>query len=365
MKKKILVAAIGAVVAGGMASVAQADVSVGGMAQVEVAKIKMTTGSATTEGTTAQDNARGRMWVTASEDLGDGMKGIALFEFSTDTTGVVGFDSVSGTPNTREKYVGLASPFGTIKLGSVRSPYKYAGGVLWDAFVTTTLEARGNGGMFKGNFGQGGFLDQSINYTSPTVAGLNVGVAYGLANSNAGLAGGTADAGDSSIAVEWKGMGLDVVLARAHNKNPGLTGPGAGSKYVDNTKAGVRYGISGINLAFQYEKQKGTGGATANADANDYFVSVSANVGKLTPAVQIGKLKKKSVAPLMAGTVSANGAASLGAVTGTADYMALGAFYNFSKTFSAFAGYGQNKIKPDGGTETKNTVYTVGLRKIF
>lgn len=382
MKKKILVAAIGALVAGGAASVAQADVKVGGMAQAEVARIKGTSGSTTLfNGTAVNDNARGRIWVSADEDLGDGMKGIALFEFSADTTGVTAFDSASGAPNTREKWVGLASPFGTIKLGSVRSPYKYAGGVLWDAFVTTNLQARGNGGMFGGVYGQGNFFDSSVNYTSPKIGGATLGITYGLANTtngtyqnpaNTGTGDytaaanrvGTANAGDYSMALDWSGMGLQAVLAQAHNNNsaPGIA-------YTNNTKVGLRYAVSGISLAGQYEIQKGSATTAANKpDANAYFISVSTNVGKITPVIQLGSMKKKSSGP---GSALLGGSGPFGPTVGATDqgkvdYLALGAFYNFSKTFNIFAGYGQNKVKDTtAATELKNTVYTIGMRKIF
>lgn len=383
MKKKILVAAIGALVAGGMASVAQAGVTVGGMAQAEVARIKSTTGGTTRfDGTAVNDNARGRIWVSADEDLGDGMKGIALFEFSADTTGQLAFDSASGAPNTREKWVGLASPFGTIKLGSVRSPYKYAGGVLWDAFVTTNIQARGNGGMFGGVYGQGNFFDSSVNYTSPKIGGATLGITYGLANTT--QTGGvqnpantgtgdyttganrtpTANAGDYSVALDWSGMGLQAVLAQAHNNNSA-----AGIAYTNNTKVGLRYAVSGISIAGQYEIQKGSATTAANKpDANAYFISVSTNVGKITPAIQLGSMKKKSSG---AGSALLGGSGPFGPTVpgtdqGKVDYLALGAFYNFSKTFNIFAGYGQNKVKDTTtSTELKNTVYTIGMRKIF
>ena len=166
MNKKLLAVAIGAALSTPM--LVQADVKVGGMAQVEIAyeETETTTGAAptvTVSNTTTEDNSRGRFWITADEDLGNGMKGLAHFEFRVDTTGVCESeaggstcgttDNVAGAganetgANVREKYVGLQTKLGTVKLGSIQQPYKYAGGVKWDAFVTTNLEARGNGGM--------------------------------------------------------------------------------------------------------------------------------------------------------------------------------------------------------------------------
>lgn len=67
---------------------------------------------------------------------------------------------------------------------------------------------------------------------------------------------------------------------------------------------------------------------------------MQAKFGKVTGAVQLGKTE-----PIA------------GADT---DYLAVGAFYNFSKTFSAFGGYRNTET---GTTEAQ--AISVGMRKVF
>jgi len=328
MKKKLLLAAISAAVS----MPVWADVKVGGMAQVEVAREETSTATTTTKINTVEDNSRGRFWITADEDLGAGMKGLALYEFRVDTTGVCGSETGGATcsseTNVREKYVGLQTGFGTLKLGSVRSPYKYAGGVLWDAFVTTNLEARGNGGMTSGVFGHNNFMDNGVNYVSPTFFGVTISGTY-IGDDVASGPTANTSSGDSSAAVEWKGFGAHVIAAMAHNNE--------GGNDVDNIKVGARYDIAGFGIMAQFENTENDAGTT---DTDTIFLGLQGKFGPVTAALQAGK------------TEPATGADT--------DYAALGAFYNFSKTFSAFGGY---RMTETGTTEAE--VLSVGLRKVF
>ena len=329
MKKKLLLAAISAAVS----MPVWADVKVGGMAQVEIAREENTsTTGVTTKSNTVEDNSRGRFWVTADEDLGAGMKGLALYEFRVDTTGVCGLETggaaCSTESNVREKYVGLQTAFGTLKLGSVRSPYKYAGGVLWDAFVTTNLEARSNGGMVGGVFGHNNFMDNGVNYVSPTFFGVTISGTYVGDDTASGPTANTSS-GDSAAAVEWKGFGAHVVAAMAHNNE--------GNNDVDNVKLGARYDFAGFGVMVQLENTQNDANTT---DTDTTFVGLQGKFGPVTAALQVGKQEPMT-----------------GADT---DYAALGAFYNFSKTFSAFGGY---RTSETGTAEQK--VLSVGLRKVF
>lgn len=372
MNKKLLAVAIGAAFAAGP-MLAQADVKVGGMAQVEIAneEAEQTSagGAVTNNGdlTTVEDNSRGRFWISADEDLGNGLKGLAHLEFRVDTTGVCALETggsgggacVANSANTREKFVGLQTGIGTFKLGSIRSPYKYAGGVNWDAFVTTNLEARGNGGMSSGVFGHNNFFDNSLNYTSPTFAGVSFGLAYSFDDVNTDVPTAqavTADDGDYSAAVEWKsGFGLHLVGAYNHNAdNTASLAPGTGVE-ADAIKLGAKFTFAkNFSVIGQYEMIEGsaTTGGINNVDDNVLFLAFHATLGPVLAAIQYGKTEQGG-----AGT------------NNDIDYLALGAFYNFSKTFNVFTGYritDSTQSLPAGtqaASETK--VYTFGMRKTF
>lgn len=344
MNKKLLLTAIGAAMTATIGAPAYADVKVGGHAQVEIAQEG---GTGVTDTITVEDNSRGRFWITADEDLGAGMKGLAHFEFRLDTTGSCELEgAVSATSgkcstdaNSREKYVGLQSGFGTIKLGSIRSPYKYAGGVLWDAFVTTNLEARGNGGMSANVFGHNNFMDNSINYTSPTFGGLVFAVAYSPDDATA-LTGSTADEGDYSASLEWKGAGLHVIAARAVDNDGSNTGTINTDQYEAN-KLGIRADLGILSIMAQYEMLETDSGL----DTNVIFAGLQAKFGNITGVLQAGVAEDDP--------------------TGAeATYLAVGGFYNFSKTFSAFTGYRQTEVEV-GGASTDADVITLGLRKVF
>lgn len=344
MNKKLLLAAIGSAIAGAVAMPVSADVKVGGMAQVELAReqIKSSAGVTTFKGDTVEDNSRGRFWITADEDLGNGMKGLAHFEFRVDTTGecdleaggstctsgtVTGTTVSNNSANIREKYVGLQTGMGTIKLGSVRSPYKYAGGVLWDAFVTTNLEARGNGGMSPGVFGHNNFMDNAINYTTPTLGGLVLSATYSPDDQTG--PGSTTTAGDSAAALEWKGAGLHAIGAWSRNN--------AGANDVEQKKLGIRGDFGTMSVMVQAENAKNDAGTL---DTDTAFLGLQAKFGQVTGAAQLGRTKPTGSA--------------------TTDYVAVGAFYNFSKTFSTFGGYRTTETDA-----AKAQVITIGMRKIF
>jgi len=382
MNKKLLAVAVGAALSASPMLVQAANLTVagssdevkhpvglqiGGMVQVEIANEEAEQTSAagviTNVGdqTTVEDNSRGRFWIAADEDLGGGMRAMAHFEFRVDTTGVCGLETggaacTANAQNTREKWVGLKTGAGTVKLGSVRSPYKYAGGVLWDAFVTTNLEARGNGGMSAGTFGHNQFFDNSLNYTSPSFAGVSLGVTYSFDDVNDTANGQTADDGDYSAAVEWKSkFGLHLIGAYSHNADntPSLA-PGTGVE-ADQLKLGAKFTFAkNFSVIGQYETIEGSAQTAGvnNVDDKVFFLAFHANVGPVLAAIQYGKTEQ-------------GGAATNNDI----DYLALGAFYNFSKTFNVFTGYRVTESEqtlPAGtlaASETK--VFTLGMRKVF
>ena len=339
MNKKLLVAAVGAALTAGPMMAVYADVKVGGHAQVEFASEETDNIATPTDQNTVEDNGRGRIWITANEDLGGGLKGLAHYEFKLDTTGEGGFDSDNKKSNNiREKWVGLQGGFGTLKFGSVKSPYKYAGGVAWDAFVTTNLEARGNGGMLGGVFAHNNFFDNSVNYQSPNFGGLTFGVTYSIDEAPAaGLA--TAEDGDLAAAVEWKGGGLHLIAALASDDGTfgGGTPAPADAADTDNTKLGARYDFGNFSVMGQLENMDVDGGTETDV----LFLGLQAKMGNWLWALQFGNTDVDG-----------------GAET---DYLAFGGFYNFSKTFSAFGGFRNTEV--EDGAETD--VLTFGLRKIF
>ncbi|AWP24350.1 hypothetical protein C4901_14315 [Acidiferrobacter sp. SPIII_3] len=395
MKCKVLTAAVSAaLVVVPMAAVA--GVKIGGMAQGEIGYWKDTSkGVVQSQGTNMLDNGRGRLWIEADQKLGYGLTGMAYYMLKINTvggnSGATGIDQSPYAPGTDagEKYVGLKGAFGSIELGNIASPYKYTGGVMWDAFVTTDLQARGNGGMSAGVFGQNGFMSNSILYQSPDFSGFHVAFAY--SPMNAGVNGSnpagqlTAQHGDYAAAVQWKALGWSIFVARDHASAPagdqtfkpyaaplavgnglaygfpanGQPGPGShaipGSGVAqNNTKFGVKYNFGPVAVMSQVENLQTSGEANPT---RDYFLGVDGAAGHWTPVLQLGETTDK----YFVGTDI------------KVSYVAVGTFYNFKKGFSLYGGYRRTRITgassavavAAGASNGTQSVFSIGMRKVF
>ncbi len=385
MKRKVLTAAVSAALVV-LPVAAMAGVKIGGMAQGEIGYWKdSSNGVVQSQGTNMLDNGRGRLWVEANQKLGYGLTGMAFYMLKINTVGGnsagTGIDQSPYAPGTDagEKYVGLKGGFGSIELGNIASPYKYTGGVMWDAFVTTDLQARGNGGMAAGVFGQNGFMMNSILYQSPDFSGFHVAFAY--SPENAGVNGSTAASGltaqhgDYAAALQWKAMGWSVFVARDHAGAPAGTqtykpyatpvGVANGLQYAfpagsgnagvaqNNTKFGVKYNFGPVAVMGQAENLQTSGEANPT---RDYFLGVDGAVGHWTPVLQLGDTTDKYYA---------------GADV-KVSYVAVGAFYNFKKGFSLYGGYRQTHITgvnahvtATGASNGTQSVFSIGMRKVF
>ncbi|NOX90890.1 MAG: porin [Gammaproteobacteria bacterium] len=118
MNKKLLAVAVSAALVAPAATMA-ADAFVYGHAQVEVASYSEDSTGSGKDGVMVEDNARGRLGVKASEDLGNGLKAIAQFEWRVNT------DQGGNPAGNRVSQVGLTGGFGTFVMGNLKSPYKY------------------------------------------------------------------------------------------------------------------------------------------------------------------------------------------------------------------------------------------------
>ncbi|VAW75071.1 hypothetical protein MNBD_GAMMA12-766 [hydrothermal vent metagenome] len=319
MNKKLLVVAVGSALA--MPIAVNAKVVVYGHAQVEVGNID----NGTTDNNFSRDAARGRIGFKASEKLGNGMIAFAKFEFRTDTSdGQVG----SGLLGAREQVVGLKGGFGTIELGRLKQPYKYLGGVLYDPFVATTLEARGNGAQSLdelGNqaFGHSAFLSNSIAWKSRNFNGLSIWALISIDEEDTTASGSD---GDYSIGIQYKSGPLELGVVTISNDDTSS----------DAVKFFGQYKWGNHKFSGSFE--------TLDLGASDttvYFAGYQLRSGNNVFVAQLG-----STDP------------DVGVET---DYYAIGMIHNLSKKTRLFGGFRNTDI--DGGVETD--VISLGLRVIF
>jgi predicted porin len=382
MKKSLLSLAVGAAMV--LPAMASADVMVYGLAQVELANISP-------EGTCAAgdtscdsylnllDNANGRVGVSASEDLGNGWTGLAKFEYKIDTADGAADDGVSegatgvdlnsdgDTKDTvgvvgltpREVMVGLkGKDVGQFELGRLKSPYKYAGGVKYDPFVATGLEARGQGGMHNGAYGQGGFLSNTIAYRGafgpvkvellygPETNDGQMGLSamYAADNFEVGVA--MIDSGD----IKAKVGGLPVA-----GTNAALPTSEYGAE--SNTKLFGKYTMGMHTIVAQYEMidltpTNPTAGRSTKGDKPTYmFLGYQAKMGANQFVVEYGSMSADDKTTTIGGAAKSNDMTML----------VLGVNHFMSKTTRMYAGYRNSTSDAENG----NSVITVGLRKDF
>jgi len=375
MKNKLIGLAVAVALA--VPAIATAAPTVGGMMQVEIANVSndgfgennggkgvRTPVAAGESAIKTTDNKRGRLWFKGNEDLGGGLKANYKFEWQINTN--VG----ELNDGAREGWVGLSGAFGAVEVGRIKSPYKYTGGVTYDPFVTTYMEARNSGGMVGGDFGANGFWSNSISWKKKFGA-IRVWVNLGLDEGDGatgGLLGNGAKVDDTSVTPSVKeqlgtakgkgGTTGDIAATVLYKQSnweafvglstddqiSNIDGTADDSRTL--TKVGGKFKTGAHTISAQYEMDSVDG---TNKDSDTLFIGYQLKMGKNILVAQIGQVDHD---------VDAN----------DVDYYALGAIHKFSKTTRAFVGY-RVSDKDDSGTgkgsENEISVISAGLRIDF
>ncbi len=326
MNKKILALAIGAAF-GTAPMMATAGVTVYGHAQVEVGSVD----DGSSDEIRVEDNARGRIGIKASEKLGNGMTAIAKYEFKTDTTdnNSTKGNAESASLTAREAFVGLKGNFGTVQAGNLKSAYKYMGGVKYDPFTATLLEARGANGMSKGElgnskYGHNSFLSNNIGYMTPKMGGFKGWVTFSP-DEDAGTG------GDYSFGLKFAQKAWEVFVAGVRNDTP--TGG-------DAIKFGGMYKFGNFKVVGQYETLSFETAGTP--DTEIYFVGGQAKFGNNVLVAQFGNKDP-------------------GGTASDLDYFTVGLIHNLSKKTRLTAGFRSFETSATAETET----FAVGMRMKF
>ena len=398
MNKKLLTMAVGAALAMSAAA-AQAEVTVYGQLQVEhalkfdvdykndVNTIQDKNQSEEDSNARTVDNRRGRLGIKASEDLGGGMTALAHAEWQSETT--------TGTAYLQDRftYVGLKGGFGTITAGSLKSAYKYTGGVNYDPFVTTTLQARSNGGMLGNDivaaggftahsaYGAHSFIENSIGYSNK-FGPVKLVATYSL--DEEGTANGSD--GDYTLAVSAGQGPWEVFVAAAHDDElvGTVTATTENRALYDATKVGGKFKIGGGNMSHTIKAVAES--FTLEADATvctdvtnaaciyDSDVSlVNETTGTLTYVGYELGLGKTTIALQVGAEEHEYDSGVAGALKPemTRDYTAVGVIHKLSKKTRVFAGIRSTAIEEDDKVagnldyEEDIDVASIGLRVDF
>ena len=345
MNKKLIAIAIGAAL-GTLPLASQAGVKIYGHAQVEVADENADdmTGSyeSLRAGTwqdhrTVEDNARGRWGIKASEKLGNGMKAFAQFEWKLNTS------EFNSTNTTRVMMVGLKGNWGTFMMGSLKTPYKYTGGVKYDPFVTTNAEARRNGGMVGGVYGQNAFMSNAVGYMTPKMNGFQGWIVY--SPDEAGSSSG--DDGDWAASLKFSAGNWEAFIAGVNNEN----NTAGGTDYTA-WKIGGKVKFGNFTVVGQYEDWEDMN-QTDGADGRLFFLGVHFKSGNNLFVVQASDGEQDDPA---------------GANDMEWNYYTLGVIHKFSKTARVFAAWSKtdyDNLNHSATADGDRSAFTVGLRKDF
>jgi len=354
MNKKLIAIAVGAALAAPMA--AQADVSVYGRVQQELANTKYD-GGPVVPGNDPNETIRqltdqgkmGRLGVNATEDLGNGLTGLGHVGFVIPT----GQGKPNGGITTRQSYVGLSGGFGTVRFGRLAGTYK---GTNLDPYIATTLEARSFGGESRGNFGHNGFINDAIKYDNK----------FGMVKFSALLTAGNStkgDNGDMQAAVDYKGGPLRVILAYSKNKEAG----GANTPDEKRSKLAAQYKIGPGKATLSYESVKdyqssNTGGLPSQVLDNVTPTTTGGSLGdvRFLMASYNWNLGNSNSLYLRYSNEKYKDQGDMKAKGYVVAFQ-----HKLSRTMRTWAGYNQVKFDGIPGYSPKMTNFTVGLRKDF
>lgn len=346
MKKNVIALAVAAAMAAPLA--AQAEVTVSGGLQAELRSVggdgtDLAKGLyATDGGENGSENggSYGFLKFSASEDLGGGMKALAMWNGVAN----VGDSSAAGGITGRDAYVGLTGGFGTVLAGTLATPYK-SSTVKWDPFVTTSLQARGNNGM---TFLHNGYASNALAYANKFGPAT---VVIALVLDEGADAGGdtTKTNGEHAKSISINAPVGPVEVAFAYvdaskfsdlgDLGTGLAG--ASLETATATKLGVKWASGPITVAGQYEMMElGTG---TTVKPTQLYVTGSYAMGANTVSLGYGVFDD-----------DVNG-------TDNATYTAIGVKHAFSKSTSVHAGF--RNTDNDGAAD--ETTASVGLRVGF
>jgi hypothetical protein len=298
-----------AMIAAALPLQATADVSWSGRVQVEVASGDTEGKSGLRMGDTYNDDGNASyLGATFSDGDAFGKINLNLNHFKNSK-------EPEGNPQFRDVYAGMKMGPGSLKLGRFSSAYKTAGGVKYDPFLSTGLQARGNGGQ---SAGQNGYIE-AIGY-SAKMAGVKVNVNYGLDNPDVA----TSDTA-LSASVAYGIAGGEVFFAMSDNF--GYTG----------NKVGGKYAMGDTSLRVQIELPD-----SDSHDTQRVFVGAEHKIAGMTVGGWFG--------------MSTIGDAD--AVTS----MAFGAKKSMGKKTSAYAGFKIEGAADDGDAKT---ALVVGMRTGF
>lgn len=313
----------------GLPVVCRADLTLYGRIYAEATKQTSGTGATKLNADTLDDTRNaGLIGLKLSQQVDDGLTVFGKYEF------VMNAPSATNDFQARQSYVGLEGKFGSFALGRFEGAYKTTGGIDFDPFAYTSLEARDSGAMSGSNYGTDGFISRAVQYQSPLFGSSDTthfqGVLqYGM-DSSAGVT--DADRGSYLAGLTFGYGGADLVGAVAHDKARDKT----------NTKLGIRIHAGQLTYVFQSENVAEGGFDPAGA-GKFLYGGIAFRNGSVNYVAQVGNYRSDAV--------NADGS-----------YFALGIQYFFARNIWLNAGYRNTQSDV---SSLNSSAYVVGLNYNF
>jgi len=377
MKKTLIALAAAAAATGSFAQVtltgnldvAYANIS-GTLARANGSTFSTQKGNATTSA----------IFISATEDVGGGMKAMAFFEIDprsavddgyalthsstqTATTNGATIATTATGWKTGQMYVGLSGGFGTIKLGAPNSPSLDVNGATSPLGTATGSGYTNNGGANTGwTSAATTRTTRSVKYESPTIGGFSFAASYAPGNDQTAPTSGSSalsilnNRAVTEVNLKYSNGPLNVVVANysqaAQTNATGwyanATHPSGGLPATSSTLIGANYTMG--NITVYGGSISGTSNAVTSVanTVSAFRGAVKANFGKVDVMAQYTEVKSNT------GTSNAD---VINKTTG------LGLDYSLSKTAVAYARFEQY----DSGASSANqmNISSVGIRKSF
>jgi predicted porin len=374
MNKKLIVTAMGLVLAGAM-GVANADVKLYGQLDLSVNYNNPAPGSyqqvlnqfppPTTRPDSGDDDLQmssnnSAIGVKGSEDLGNGLAAFFKVEYQTD----VATSSNAGWTG-RDQYIGLKMErFGKLTFGAMSTAYKSPGSQI-DVAYRTSLQARELGLQSKLHAGKGengqGRTINTMRYDSPSWAGFSLMGTYNFDQSKEEPDNpGQNDDDTYSIGAQYKGGNFYAAASYIDtNANPDNTGAAQFlAKYTWNALE-----FHGI---YEYDKGLITAARSQGLD-NDVFTGGANDDGASMYSVGASYTIGNNIIFADGGSASdSDGSDGIGGTLDDVDdYKSyrVGAIHNMSQRTFVYAGYG--KFDPDDDNQQNLSRFSLGVRHAF
>jgi predicted porin len=280
MKRKLLAAAVASACAAPAFAQVPAEIQVYGRVNVSVEHITVKNSSNTAalpnNSTNELVDNSSRIGFRGNKDLGGGLKGIWQVESRVKLD-----DSAGSTFSSRDSYAGLQGGFGTIRGGRSIGPVYYATydyismhnhdtGTSSDALLAPTI------------FGNAGFMNNLLWYTSPKIGPITVDAAYSFGPTGSGEARAAGLSGQPSyigLVGSYDQGGLHAAVSYANTKNTSVLTPGTGNNDTAMT-IGALYDFKSFVLGGLVEKSKSDKVGGGNADRTYWRLAAMLPVGQ-------------------------------------------------------------------------------------